>query len=381
MTAPVLPGQTIGIVGGGQLGRMLAMVARRQGYRVHVLTPEADSPASHFANEVTRAADDDLAAWSRFAATVDVVTLEFENVPADSLEQIAARVPVRPGLNVLRTCQNRASEKAFLRAAAIPCAPFARIEAAGQIAAAWATVNGPAVLKTSDGGYDGKGQAVVTSEAQLRSTWQGWGGPACTLEALIDLDCEFSVLVARDCFGNIGTYDPIRNLHAHHILDLSVSPAGLPARVMEQACELARRIALELDLVGLVCVEFFLARDGSVLANEIAPRPHNSGHLTIEAHACSQFEQQLRCVCGLPAGPTRQLRPAAMTNLLGDLWSTGTPAWERLSAFEECRLHLYDKSDPRPGRKMGHLTVCADDPQTARERALAARLAMVADPA
>lgn len=377
MIQPVLPGQTIGILGGGQLGRMLAMAARRQGYRVHVLTPHRDSPASHFASEVTLADDHDQAAWNRFADSVDVVTLEFENLPPVPLEQISHRVPVRPGLNVLRTCQNRAAEKAFLQEAGIDHARFAIIEKPSDLQSAWQGVGGTAVLKTSGGGYDGKGQAVVADADSLEKEWRGMGQPPCTLELRIDLDCEFSVIVARDLTGGTATYGPIRNLHSRHILDLSSCPAGLPAGVESRARRMADRIADRLQLVGLVCVEFFLSRSGEVLVNEIAPRPHNSGHLTIEAFACSQFEQQLRCVVGLPVAPAVQIRPAAMVNLLGDLWRGGEPDWKSLAAVPDCHLHLYGKSEPRCGRKMGHLTVCAGSVEAAVESALGARAGLV----
>lgn len=374
----ILPGQTIGILGGGQLGRMLAMVARRSGYRVHVLADEAGSPASHFAHKTVVAADDDRAAWSHFSETCDVVTMEFENLPAARVEEIREMVPVRPGLLVLETTQNRAAEKTFLAACGLPLPRFGLVSHAGDIARVWNEVDAPsAVLKTAGGGYDGKGQAVVHSAQELEQAWQRLGRQPCTLEQLVGLECEVSVLVARDIRGETVTYGPLLNQHAHHILDLTVCPAGVEEAVEAAACSFAVRVAQRLELVGLVCVEFFVTRDGEVLVNEIAPRPHNSGHLTIEAFACSQFEQQLRCVCGLPVAPPHPVRPAAMVNLLGDLWAGGEPVWERLAEIPACYLHLYDKHPPRPGRKMGHITVCADNPGLARELALAARNAIV----
>lgn len=380
MTEAILPGQTIGILGGGQLGRMLAMVARRSGYRVHVLTPEEDSPASHFANEVTIASDYDMDVWRKFSESVDVVTYEFENVPADPVRMISEIVPVRPGLNVLQTCQNRILEKSFLAECNIALADFSNINAADDTERAWQKLLAPAVLKTAGGGYDGKGQAVVRSLEELRKAWVQLGLQACTLERLVDLECEVSVIVARDVFGDTVTYGPIRNQHADHILDISSCPANLESRQEQQAQTMAIEIARQLDLTGLVCVEFFVTRDGEVLVNEIAPRPHNSGHLTIEAFSCSQFEQQLRTVCGLPVAPATQVRPAAMVNLLGDVWSNGEPDWARLAETPSCYLHLYDKSDPRPGRKMGHITVCAETIDQAVQNAVRARESLCRHP-
>jgi 5-(carboxyamino)imidazole ribonucleotide synthase len=374
----ILPGQTVGILGGGQLGRMLAMVARRSGYRVHVLADEAGSPASHFAHKTVVAADDDRAAWCHFAETCDVVTMEFENLPALRVEEICELVPVRPGLLVLETAQNRAAEKTFLDSCGLPLPRFGLLSHDSDTGRVWDEVARPAaVLKTAGGGYDGKGQAVVHSVHELEHAWQRLGRLPCTLEQLVDLECEISVLVARDCRGETVTYGPLLNQHAHHILDLTVFPAGVDDAVESAACAFAVRVAQRLELVGLVCVEFFVTRAGEVLVNEIAPRPHNSGHLTIEAFACSQFEQQLRCVCGLPVAPAVPVRPAAMVNLLGDLWAGGEPNWERLAEFPSCYLHLYDKNPPRPGRKMGHLTVCAESSALAGELAIAARKAIV----
>ncbi len=370
---PILPGQTIGILGGGQLGRMLAMVARRSGYQVHILTPKKNSPASHFANRVTLATDHDQDAWRRFAESVDVVTFEFENLPADSVRMISEIVPVRPGLDVLETCQNRIAEKTFLSKCKIAVAGFAVIQSASDLEPAWQKMNVPAVLKTAGGGYDGKGQAVIRSIDELQSAWTRLDSRPCTLERLVDLDCEVSVIVARDVFGDVVTYGPIRNQHTNHILDVSSCPANVDPRLERQACEMATEIATQFDLTGLICVEFFVTRTGEILVNEIAPRPHNSGHLTIEAFSCSQFEQQLRTVCGLPFALATQTSPAAMVNLLGDVWAGGEPDWKRLAEIPSCYLHLYDKSEPLPGRKMGHITVCADSISTAIENAVVSR--------
>ncbi len=370
---PILPFQTIGILGGGQLGRMLAMVARRSGYRVHVLTPKEDVPASPFANQITVAPDDDLQAWQQFAETVDVVTFEFENLPAEAVRRMAGLVCVRPGPEVLETCQNRILEKSFLSQCGIALTDFAAIRCADDIGPAWQQLNAPSVLKTAGGGYDGKGQTVVHSLAELNHAWHQFGSQPCTLEKRVDLACEVSVIVARDVRGDVVTWGPIRNQHARHILDVSSCPANLDLRLEQEARAMATAIATRFDLVGLICVEFFITQSGEILVNEIAPRPHNSGHLTIEAFSCSQFEQQLRTVCGLPVAPAIQIRPAAMVNLLGDVWSGGEPDWNRLAEIPSCYLHLYDKSDPRPGRKMGHLTVCADSSDSAAEIARTAR--------
>ena len=355
----ILPGQVIGIYGGGQLGRMLAMTARQSGYRVHVYTGEQDSPASFFAHQVFMGADDDEASFRRFAQSIDVLTFEFENVSSQSLQWVPDHVPVRPGANVFWTTQDRLREKNFLRKHSIPLPNFAAVNNLSELEAAIPEIGVPSVLKTSAGGYDGKGQCILRRAEDVAAAWLAIGERAATLEAFIDLACEVSVIVAADVFGTQKVYGPIENRHVDHILDVSFSPANVNPQIADRARELAHRIATHFELVGLICVEFFITRDGQVLVNEIAPRTHNSGHLTIEAFATSQFEQQLRCVCGLPLGSTEQLRPAAMANLLGDRWFPQEPNWEVLFSYPETYLHLYDKQTPRPGRKMGHLTSCS----------------------
>lgn len=366
----ILPGQTVGIYGGGQLGRMLAMVARRNGYRVHVFTNEPESPASHFANQITLATDDDEVRFRRFANSIDVLTFEFENVSARSLEWVPEHVPIRPGANVFWTAQDRLREKTFLRENSIPVPAFTACTSLAELREALRTIGLPAVLKTSSGGYDGKGQVLIRSEDQIGAAWQAVDGRPCTLEAFVDLACEVSVIVARDIFGSTAVYGPIENQHVNHILDLSFCPSRVDKKIATKACEIARRITVAFDLVGLICIEFFVTRAGQVLVNEIAPRTHNSGHLTIEAFATSQFEQQLRTVCGLPIGNSEQVRPAAMLNLLGDRWFPREPNWRSLYETSDCYLHLYDKSEPRVGRKMGHITVCASTIEQAHTRAL-----------
>lgn len=373
MSDVILPDQTIGILGGGQLGRMLAMVARRSGYRVALLTPDPDSPASHFANQIMVADYDHRAALEHFASVSNVVTFEFESVPVEPLRWIENKVLLRPGLDVFETVQNRINEKTFLEKFQLPCSPFAVVSQRHELDQAIREVGLPCVLKSSAGGYDGKGQFVLRDLAELDQAWQAIGDQPATLEAWVELAQEVSVLVARDVFGALATFGPIENVHSNHILDWSVSPARIDPLLSARASQISQQVAEHLNLVGLICIEFFVTRSGQVLVNEIAPRPHNSGHLTIEAAVTCQFEQQLRTVCGLPVGSFEQLRPAAMTNLLGDVWQSGTPRWDQVAAVPASFLHLYDKSPPKPGRKMGHITSLGDSSETALSRAISAR--------
>ena len=373
---PILPGATVGVLGTGQLGRMFAIAARRMGYRVHAFSPDRDTPTGQVADREVTAAYDDLDALRAFARGVQVVTFEFENVPAASVDAIAELVPVRPSGFVLHTAQHRAREKTFLANAGLPVTPFALIDSEADLDAAIARLGSPAVLKTASFGYDGKGQAKVSSAADARAAWETLNRQPCVLEAFIEFDREVSVIAARGVDGAIAHYGVIENVHRHHILDVSVSPANVPPDVEREAVRIASATLEALDLVGLLCVEMFLARDGSLLINELAPRPHNSGHLTFDAHVTSQFEQQLRAVCGLPLGSTDRLRPAAMSNLLGDIWRNGEPDWSAALRFPGVKLHLYGKTDPRPGRKMGHLTALADTPAEAIRAVTAARDAL-----
>lgn len=373
MTRPALPGSTLGVLGGGQLGRMFAIAARRMGYRVHVLAPEDDTPTGQVADVEVRAPYEDLDAVAEFARRVAVVTFEFENVPLAATEAAARHAPVRPGGSVLHTTQNRLREKAFLARTGIPTTAFAAVRSAGAIAEALARTGTPAVLKTAAWGYDGKGQAVVRSEPEAAAAWASLGGAEAIVEGFVDFETELSVVAARGVDGSVALYGPLRNDHRDHILDVSVWPAGIPARVETEALEIARAVVEALDVVGVLCVEFFLAQDGRLLVNELAPRPHNSGHLTIDAHVTCQFEQQVRAVCALPLGDPRARCAAAMANLLGDLWRGGEPDWERACGRTDVKLHLYGKSEPRPGRKMGHLTALADSPAAARKDAVEAR--------
>lgn len=369
--SPVLPGSTIGMLGGGQLGRMSILAGRQMGYRFVVLEPKAPSAAGPVADEQIEAAYDDEAGLQRFAERVERATLEFENIPSRSLDFLAGKVEVYPGRKALEICQNRAREKAFLRSQGLPCAPFAVVRSLAELERELEHIGRPAVLKTADFGYDGKGQVRLEPGMDLEPVWEPYEGRAAVLEGWVDFLGEYSVLCGRNARGETCVYPLVRNVHRDHILHLSVSPAGLEERREREARELALAVAGGLDLVGLVAVELFLTPFGWVI-NELAPRPHNSGHLTIDAHLTSQFEQHIRLVCGLTPGDTRQHTPACMLNLLGDVWGGGTPDWAGLLADPGCKLHLYDKGEPRPGRKMGHVTFLGDDPDDCLQRALAA---------
>ena len=369
----MLPGATLGVLGGGQLGAMFAAAARRMGYRVEAVVEHADCPAARHCDRVHVGLLDDpeglAALGQRFAA----VTYEFENVPVAAARALDRVVPVRPGPEVLHTTQDRAREKAFLVRHGLPCAPHAIVRSRDDLVRAVAQTGLPAVLKTCASGYDGKGQRRIDSPEEIDAAWETLGPAELVLEGWITFACEISVVAARGLDGATCCFEPSLNLHRHHILDVSTAPSGLPEATVVEARRMAIAILDALDVIGVSCVEFFVAPDGRLLVNEIAPRPHNSGHLTIEAAVTSQFEQQVRAVCGLPLGSTRQLAPAAMVNLLGECWERGEPDWSRALAVEGVSLHLYGKSAPRPGRKMGHLTARAATVEQAREAAFAAR--------
>ncbi|MDQ2970938.1 MAG: 5-(carboxyamino)imidazole ribonucleotide synthase [Acidobacteriota bacterium] len=374
MTRPVLPGSTIGVLGSGQLGRMFAIAARRMGYRVHTFSPDYDTPTGQVADVEVTAPYDDLDRVREFARRVDVVTFEFENVSAEAAATAAEHAPVRPAGGVLAICQNRVREKAFLRARGFPVAAYRPVGTAEELAAAYEELGGPAVAKRAGFSYDGRGQMKVSVADEIAAAWNHIGREEAVLERFVAFDHEISVIVARGLDGSLADFGVLRNTHVRHILDYTVRDGTHPSR--REAVETARAIAEALDLVGVLCVEFFVETDGTLLVNELAPRPHNSGHLTVDACGTSQFEQQLRAVCGLPLGSTRPLRPAAMANILGDLWEDGEPNWAAACAVDEVKLHLYGKSEPRPGRKMGHLTALADDGAQALARVLAAREAL-----
>jgi 5-(carboxyamino)imidazole ribonucleotide synthase len=363
---PILPGSTIGVLGSGQLGRMFAIAARRMGYRVHTLSPESDTPTGQVADLEIEADYADLDAVRKFARGVSVVTFEFENVPAVATAAAAEFAPVRPAGAVLHTTQHRLREKNFLVRHGIPTTAFAAVRDRDDLAAAMRAIGLPAVLKTAAFGYDGKGQQTLRTHADIPAAIAGpLQSGECIYERFVDFEKEVSVVAARGADGEFVHFGVIDNTHHDHILDLSVAPADVVPSVAIEAIDIARTILDALDVVGVLCVEMFLAKSGKLLVNELAPRPHNSGHLTIDAFATSQFEQQLRAVCGLPLGSTRLLRPAAMANLLGDLWEKGEPNWPAACATPEVHVHLYGKADPRPGRKMGHLTATADTPAQA----------------
>ena len=372
------PGSIIGVLGGGQLGRMFAMAARRLGYRVHTLAPEDDTPTGQIADVEVNAAYDDIDAVRVFARAVDVVTFEFENVPAAAAAAAEEVVVVRPNGRSLAIAQHRIREKTFLSDLGIPVTPFAPVRSDEELARAATSVGCPAVLKTASFGYDGKGQVAVAAPDELAAAWAALERREAVLEAFIDLDREISVIGARGVGGEWSHFGPIDNAHARHILDVSVAPAHVPHATAAHAVEIARCVMDALDFTGILCVEFFVARDGRLMVNELAPRPHNSGHLTFDACRTSQFEQQLRAICGLPLGSPDMLQPAAMANLLGDLWSGGEPEWAAALAFPDVKLHLYGKPTARPGRKMGHLTALAGTAGEAKARVQAARAALKA---
>jgi len=372
----LLPGATIGVLGSGQLGRMFAMAARRMGYLVHTFSPETDTPTGQVADVEVTASYDDLAAVREFASRVEVVTFESENVPAATVEAIAGIVPVRPDGAALYTTQHRLREKTFLERAGIPVTPFRHVRTLAELSDALKTIGCPAVLKTAGFGYDGKGQRLIKTLAEGADAHASLAGQEAILEAFVDFEREVSVVCARGADGQVAHYGVVENAHERHILDCTIAPARVSGEVAREAVELATSLLEQLSLVGVLCVEFFLARDGKLFVNELAPRPHNSGHFTIDACATSQFEQQVRAVCGLSLGATEQLRPAAMANLLGDLWQDGEPDWRAACAFPNVKLHLYGKHEARPGRKMGHLTALAPTADEALSLVRAARAAL-----
>jgi len=409
----ILPGATIGVLGGGQLGRMFAQAAQSLGYRVHVYEPQVGCPAGAVANREVNASYEDAGALREFARGVDVVTYEFENIPAAALAGIAAVVPLHPRADVLHTTQNRQREKAWLRANGFPHVAYAEA-LDGDIAAAVGQVGLPCVVKTADFGYDGKGQMKLTTATDLEQAAAIFRGRRCVVEAWCEFTCELSVIVARSSAGETRAFPVAENIHTHHILDVSIVPARVTAEVAVRAEALAEQIAAKLGVVGLLAVELFLTTAGELVVNELAPRPHNSGHWSLDGCETSQFEQHVRAVCGLPLGGVAVREPTVMVNILGDAWyapaadaadaadAAGAgavgegaganeaaradkkgagerprlPNWAAVLAEPRAKLHLYGKSEPRRARKMGHFTVRAADVETAlaRARELKARL-------
>jgi 5-(carboxyamino)imidazole ribonucleotide synthase len=355
---------------------MFAMSARRLGYRVHTLAPEHDTPTGQIADVEVNASYDDLDAVRAFARRVDIVTFEFENVSAAAVAAAEEHAIVRPSGRALHVAQHRIREKTFLAAHGFPVVPFAEVRTESELGQALGRIGTPAVLKTTTFGYDGKGQISIGSETGAVAAWDTLQRQEAVLEQFIDLEREISVIGARGVDGGRSRFGPIDNAHQHHILDVSVAPSGVAPEIAAQAIAITEGVLDALDFVGILCIEFFVARDGRLLINELAPRPHNSGHLTFDACRTSQFEQQLRAICGLPLGSPELLQPAAMANLLGDLWHDGEPNWEAALAFPSVKLHLYGKTAARPGRKMGHLTALAPTAQEARTLVIEAREAL-----
>jgi 5-(carboxyamino)imidazole ribonucleotide synthase len=372
----ILPGATLGLLGGGQLGRMFTVAARTMGYRVMVLDPDLLSPAAEMANEHLCADYGDERALARLAAQCAAVTTEFENPPAASLEELSRHCLVRPSAHCVAIAQDRAKEKSFLAGAGFAVAPYAAIECVADLQAAFAEVGFPAVLKVSRLGYDGKGQVRVETQQQAREAFESLQGAPCVMEQFLTLKLEVSVILARSANGQTACFSVAENRHSNGILDLSIVPARISADLAGRAQEIAIGIGAALGYCGVLAVEFFVLDDDTLVVNEIAPRPHNSGHFTLDACITSQFEQQVRTLCGLPLGNPKQHTAAVMVNLLGDVWNESSPHWEAILGQPDVKLHLYGKREPRPGRKMGHFTVYADALQDALDSALAIRAAL-----
>lgn len=355
----ILPGSTLGMLGGGQLGRMFTIAARTMGYDVIVLDPDKNSPAGKLANRHICAEYSDNAALIQMADNCEAITTEFENIPAATLEQLAKTKPVRPTAHAVTITQNRIHEKNFLRDNDFPTAPFTVVRSLEDLNNGIKEIGTPSILKVSRFGYDGKGQFGINAETDAEKGWQTLQGEACVLEQRMPLDIEVSVVLARGFDGEIVTYPVSENIHQGGILDVSVVPARINSTLETKVTEMAKKIALALDYIGIMAVEFFVSA-GEVLVNEIAPRPHNSGHYTLDACITDQFEQQVRAVCGLPLGDTSLLTPIVMINMLGDIWHNGAaPKWQKLLDHPNVKLHLYGKHEARPGRKMGHFNVLA----------------------
>jgi len=376
---PLSPGATIGIVGGGQLGQMIALEAKRMGYRVAVLDPDADCPAAAVADTHVAGALDNVQAARALAAYCDVVTLDTEHVSADLLQELEDVTVVRPSPHVLRVVQDRLTQRRFLESCGLPQVRYSPIEVDSDIAVAASDVGFPCVLKTRRNGYDGKGQARARSVAELDAAWHELGRVPSIVEAFVRFDKEVSVLLARGLDGEIRFYDIAENVHRRHILHTTHAPADIATALVTQARQIGERIASELGHVGMLAVELFVTRDGEILVNEIAPRTHNSGHFTFGGCVTSQFEQHVRAICGLPLGDTSLLRPAVMLNLLGESWAGGSPDWLHVLSYPSTRLHLYGKKRPSVGRKMGHVLVLDESVEGAQRVAESIALALQPD--
>lgn len=360
MTA-LKPGSTIGIVGGGQLGRMTALAAARLGYRCHIFSPEADGPGAQVAAAATVADYDDLDALRGFARAVDVVTYEFENIPLETIRELAEIVPTRPGPRALEISQHRLIEKNFARAQGIATAEFAAVHSAQDLQSALDNIGYPAILKTCRFGYDGKGQVRINSPEEVTQAWADLATDDAILEVVVGFEREVSVIVARGLDQATAVYPPVENCHVNHILDTTIAPAAVPVETAAAAIDAALKMATAIGIEGLLAVEFFVTPDGQVLLNEIAPRPHNSGHWTQDGAVTDQFEQLVRAICGLPLGDAAVAAPTVMQNLIGN----DVAEWPRLLAAPRARLHLYGKAESRPGRKMGHVNWLGGPPPKA----------------
>ncbi len=363
----ILPSATLGVLGGGQLGRMFTLAAYSMGYRVVVLDPDTHSPAGLIADQHIKADYRDHAALQMLGDECAAVTTEFENVPAGSMEYLEKFCAVRPNAEALRIAQDRIREKTYIQQHGLATAAFAAIYEDADIVAAIESLNAPLIMKTASLGYDGKCQVTVNTLAEARNAFEQLGHAPCVLEEKVDLEHEVSVILARSVNGQISVYPVGENRHVNGILDTTIVPATIDATLGETAIDMATRLADSMDYCGVLAVEFFCTRQGELLINEIATRPHNSGHYTVDACATSQFEQQVRMMCGLPPGDTQMLSPVIMTNLLGDIWNDGEPQWQHVLNESQAHLHLYGKKNARPGRKMGHINCLAVDV----ERALA----------
>jgi 5-(carboxyamino)imidazole ribonucleotide synthase len=363
----ILPGATLGVLGGGQLGRMFTLAAHSMGYRVAVLDPDPHSPAGLVASQHIQTGYTDHAGLQMLGDECAAVTTEFENVPADSLDYLAQLCPVRPDAHAVRIAQDRIREKNFVREQGLATAPFVAIYESTDLADAFAELKAPLLLKTASLGYDGKGQIAVDTLEQAVTAFEQLGNRPCVLEEVVDLEREVSVILARSVDGTVMIYPLGENRHSGGILDTTIVPARVDAALAAHAVEMAGTLADAMNYCGVLAVEFFCTRDGQLLVNELATRPHNSGHYTVDACSTSQFEQQVRCMCGLPPGATTLLSPVVMTNLLGDIWGNGEPAWETVLNEPQAHLHLYGKLDARPGRKMGHYSCLSGKVEDALE--------------
>ena len=366
------PGSWIGMLGGGQLGRMFTHAAQQMGYHVAVFETQANCPAAQAADQhfLPKDESDIEATLDELVQRCDVITLEFENVDADLVRRAANKIPAHPRAEFLELCQNRIREKGSLSEAGFPTTPFLAVQSEAEVLQAAEKLGWPLVLKTATSGYDGKGQAIVRSAEQLADVWPKLESDQIIAEQWIEFEAEVSMIAARNARGDIQCFPLFENDHENHILFVTRCPASPQFRGMElEAREICEGIASKFDVVGLFCVEFFVAKDGRLLINEIAPRPHNSGHVTMDAFQVTQFDQHVRAVCNLPLLEPEQIRPAAMVNLLGDVWAKGEPDWRQVLQHADAHLHLYGKAQAREGRKMGHINTLADDSTAAADLA------------